>query len=211
MPQHHPKRRPNGDKVTIHQPSQPSHADAWQAADAIATFVPGGATPAAINGIAVKPISRPRELPKWTDLAQASGFAEPEFQPPSGLKPAAGAVVIEPDSRVWIVHPTNAFGGYRATFPKGTVDPGVGLRETALREVFEESGLLVELLAWLTDSHRTRSCTRYYLARRVGGSPADMGWESQAVSLAPKAQLPRLLNQPVDLAIVHALVSQAQR
>ena len=205
MPRYHPKRRANGDKVTIHQPNRPSEAATWLDADAIVTIVPGGETPLVLNGITLQPVTQPRRSLDWSALAETSRFAEPEFASPQGLKPAAGALVIEPDNRIWIVHPTNAFGGYRATFPKGTVDPGDSLRTTALREVFEETGLLVELIGWLSDYHRTQSCTRYYLARRVGGSPADMGWESQAVSLAPRPQLASLLNQPVDHAIVHAL------
>jgi 8-oxo-dGTP pyrophosphatase MutT (NUDIX family) len=205
MPHYHPKRRANGDKVTIHQPSRPSEAANWMDADAIVTIVPGGETPVVLNGIALQPVTQPRRSLDWSALAETSRFAEPEFAPLQGLKPAAGALVIEPGNRIWIVHPTNAFGGYRATFPKGTVGPGDSLRTTALREVFEETGLLVKLIGWLTDSHRTQSCTRYYLARRIGGSPADMGWESQAVSLVPRPQLASLLNQPVDHAIVHAL------
>ena len=52
---------------------------------------------------------------------------------------------------------------------------------------------------------RSLSYTRYYLAQRVGGSPADMGWESQAVLLVPVNQLARHLNSPYDVPVLNAL------
>jgi len=110
--------------------------------------------------------------------------------------------VVEPDGRVWVVAPTNAYLGTRATFPKGK---GTDLKATALKEVFEESGLRVELTGFLADSTRTTSRTRYYLARRVGGSPAAMGWESQAVLLVPVGQLRNVLNLSLDHPTVDAL------
>jgi hypothetical protein len=76
---------------------------------------------------------------------------------------------------------------------------------TALIEAFEESGLRVRLLNHLIDVARSTTYTRYYLAERVGGNPADMGWESQAVILAPLAELPVLLNNSNDLPIIEAL------
>jgi hypothetical protein len=49
--------------------------------------------------------------------------------------------------------------------------------------------------------------TRYYLARRVGGSPADMSWESQAVHLVPKAELSKFLNHAADADLLNALAA----
>ena len=45
----------------------------------------------------------------------------------------------------------------------------------------------------------------YYLAERVGGHPADMGWETQAVMLVPQEQLPQWLNSSYDTPIIEAL------
>ena len=103
-----------------------------------------------------------------------------------------------------MVAPSNAFGGYKATFPKGRLD-GKSAKVTALIEAFEESGLRVRLLSHLIDVARSTTYTRYYLAERVGGNPADMGWESQAVILAPLAALPVLLNNSNDLPIIEEL------
>lgn len=103
--------------------------------------------------------------------------ADPPFEANS-LPAAAGAAVVESDDRGWVVAPTNAFGGFKATFPKGHSN-GPGLRAAAVKEVFEESGLRVEILSHLIDVTRSTTRTRYYLARRTGGTPADMGWESR--------------------------------
>lgn len=132
-------------------------------------------------------------------------MAEPPFTLPPGLRAAAGAVVLEDDGRVWLVSPTNGFGGYSATFPKGRVDAGGSLQHTAIREVFEESGLVVRLRAHLIDVRRTQTYTRYYIAKRIGGCPSSMGWETQAVYLVPAARLEEVAVHPNDAAIIDAL------
>jgi 8-oxo-dGTP pyrophosphatase MutT (NUDIX family) len=124
---------------------------------------------------------------------------------PPGLAPAAGAVILEDDGRVWLVAPSNGFGGYAATFPKGRLDPGTSLPCAAVREAFEESGLRVDIVGFLVDARRTLTFTRYYIARRIGGSPARMGWESQAVHLVPLARLREVAVHPNDLPVIEAL------
>lgn len=147
---------------------------------------------------------RPKRPAEWEALAARHAVAELDFKVPVGYKKAAGVVVREPDGRVWIVAPSNAFAGYQATFPKGTME-GMSAQATALVEAFEESGLQVRLLSHLVDVKRSQSYTRYYLAERIGGHPADMGWESQAVMLVPKPSLPQVLNSANDLPIIDAL------
>ena len=201
----HPRPDENGEPVIIKKPSQPSSLEAWTDPDAVATVVPDGAMPTAINGV---PVISWTQLPKtgaeWEALAAKETISEPEFKVPSGYKKAAGAVIREPDGRLWIVAPSNQFAGYQATFPKGTMS-GLSAQASALVEAWEESGLQVRLINQLVDVKRTQSYTRYYLAERVGGSPADMGWESQAVMLVPFNNLRDVLNSPNDLPVVDAL------
>ena len=204
---HHPRTDPKGRPVPIASPHVPSPLPAWADPGATAAVVPGGPMPAALHGI---PFASWREAPAeraaWARLADAMPFEAPNFDS-KGMEPAAGAVILEPDGRVWLVAPSNAYGGYRHTFPKGKAH-GLDLRATALKEAYEESGLRIRLLAHLLDVTRSASRTRYFLALRLGGNPADMGWESQAVLLAPAAALASLLNQPVDLPIAAALASR---
>lgn len=200
----HPCPNDKGQPVFIATPSSPCEPGAWDDPARVATAVPGGCVPAALNGIAFAAVG-------LADLPPPVAIDEPPYVPPAGLRAAAGAVVVEDDGRVWLVAPTNGFGGYDATFPKGRVDPGAGLQATAVREVFEESGLAVEIVAFLADVRRTQTYTRYYLARRTGGSPAMMGWETQAVHLVPPAQLARVAAHANDTAIIAALAAALER
>lgn len=198
-PQLHPFPDDAGQPVPIRRPSTPSPLAAWNDANALATVVPGGPLPAALCGLAFG------SAPCPPAAEPAGGFAEPPFALPPGFRPAAGVAIVEPDGRIWLVAPTNGFGGYAATFPKGRVDPGVGLVATAVREAWEEAGLAVALTAHLLDVRRTQTYTRYYLARRTAGRPSDMGWETQAVHLAPPALLQEVAAHPNDAPVIAAL------
>jgi ADP-ribose pyrophosphatase YjhB (NUDIX family) len=156
---------------------------------------------AMINGVVLAPASAPAfgELP-------AGDFAEPELPAlRPGQRRASGVVMVEPDGRVWIVEPTNHFGGYRHTFPKGRAEPGLTLQQNAVKEGFEESGLVAEILGYLGDFEGTSTNTRYYLARRRAGAPWAAGWESQAVRLAPADIAARLLNAARDRRVLAAV------
>lgn len=201
----HPRCDENGKPVQLKHPSTASPLGAWDTPAAVACVVPDGPMPAHVNGIRTASwVDHPTNAAAWEALAAQHAIAEPDLKAPAGFKLAAGVVVKEVDGRVWLVAPSNAFGGYRATFPKGTMD-GLSAQATAIVEAFEESGLKVRLLRHLIDVTRTQSHTRYYLAERVSGNPADMGWETQAVMLAPQASLSDLLNSPYDQPIVQAL------
>jgi 8-oxo-dGTP pyrophosphatase MutT (NUDIX family)/DNA-binding transcriptional regulator YiaG len=160
-----------------------------------------------VNEVAIEPgESLLPEPADWEQQARSMDFEEPPFDA-EGSEPAAGAVVVEPDGRLWLVSPTNEYGGYKSTFPKGKAH-GMSLKATALKEVFEEAGLRVELFSHLVDVTKTTSRTRYYLARRTGGNPAAMCWEVQAVHLVPLETAKELLNQPVDHQVIDALTER---
>jgi 8-oxo-dGTP pyrophosphatase MutT (NUDIX family) len=195
----HPCLNDELEVVTIHRPSLPTSLASWDDPVVSATVTPGGAMTAVLNGIVPAPCAL--ALPPAHE-----SIAEPAFILPHGMKAAAGAVVLEDDGRVWLVSPTNGFGGYAATFPKGRVDPGSSLQHTAVREVFEEAGLLVRLEAHLIDVPRTQTYTRYYLARRIGGCPSAMGWETQAVHLVPAARLADVATHANDAPVIRALI-----
>jgi 8-oxo-dGTP pyrophosphatase MutT (NUDIX family) len=194
---HHPCKNDDGEPVVIHRPSTPTPSVHWEQPGALATAVPACGMPGSLNGLALAPALSVSDAGEPVD--------EPAFILPAGLRPAAGAVVVEDDGRVWLVSPTNGFGGYSATFPKGRVDAGGTLQHTAIREVYEESGLVVRLQAHLIDVRRTQTYTRYYIAKRIGGCPSSMGWETQAVHLVPAARLEEVAAHPNDAALIRAL------
>jgi 8-oxo-dGTP pyrophosphatase MutT (NUDIX family) len=205
MPQLHPCPDDAGNPVVIRMPSTPTALAAWQDPARLATVLPDGALPESVNGIALAPWSAvPDTAAGWAALAEHALLEEPPFVLPAGMNAAAGAVIVEDDGRVWLVAPSNRFGGYSATFPKGRADSGASLHCTAIRETFEEAGLQVQLVAFLADSRRTLTYTRYYIARRIGGTPAAMGWETQAVHLVPIAQLERVASHHNDFPVIKA-------
>jgi 8-oxo-dGTP pyrophosphatase MutT (NUDIX family) len=208
MKTYHPCTDDQGQNVELKQPHQPTSLSAWDNANELATVTPGSPMPAAVGGLAIFPwLTAPSTSAGWEELAALTLFDEPAMKTVSGKKPASGAVVVEPDGRVWVVSPSNRHGGYGNTFPKGKHEQSQALclRANALKEVFEEAGLQVELTRFLCDSVRSTSVTRYYLARRLSGNPADMCWESQAVHLVPAGQLAAFVSHPNDQSILAAL------
>lgn len=203
----HPQRDDHGHKVVISHPDTPSAMTYWCDPQAIAVATPGCPMPRRIGSVEVAQWrDAPASAAAWQALVQGTHLDEPPLSVHGSRKPSAGCVTIEPDGRVWVVAPTNGFGGYPRTFPKGktgTMSP----HATAIKETHEESGLQVELLGFLCDSIRTTSVARYYIARRLGGSPAAMGWESQAVLLVPSAQLTAVVTHPNDQPIVKKILA----
>lgn len=203
----HPKPNEHGQPVIIKSPTTPTSMEAWNNPAAIATVVPGGHMPAELNGVPFDPWGdHPTTTTEWNScVGLMPGLVEPAVEVPPGKKASAGVVAVEPDGRVWIVHPTGGFGGYNTTFAKGRVEAGMSMQATAVREAWEESGLKVRITGLLGDFDRTTTRTRYFLAERTGGTPALMGWESQGVSLAPLDALPGLLNGAADAPVLAAL------
>jgi 8-oxo-dGTP pyrophosphatase MutT (NUDIX family) len=202
----HPQKDEHGKAVPLYNPTKPTGPETWEDPAAKATFVPGGKAPASLNGMALAPwLDHPVDPDDWDDVeGQDATLVEPELKVASHKQPAAGLVIEEPDGRVWVVHPSNMFAGYKRTFPKGHTETGINLQASAIKEAFEESGLKAEITGFLGDFERGLTTTRYYTARRTGGTPTDCGWESQAVSLVPKSMLYDLLNRDVDHPIAEA-------
>lgn len=202
----HPRPDNAGNPVKIQTPSAASSLAAWADPAAIACVLPDGQMPAELNGVAFSAWQPPSHA-AWMEPA----LEAPPFQCPKGLRPAAGAVVQEADGRVWLAMPTNQFGGLPYVFPKGRLEEGGSLAVTALREVWEEIGLRVHLIAHLIDVKRSTTYTRMFLADRVGGHPGTMGWESQAAALCPVDQLHMVLESPHDMSIISALEQMSSK
>ena len=206
MTTYHPCPNDDGEPVVIRKPSTSTPLPHWDDPGKLATVLPGGALPPMLNGVPFSAwAGAPSNSDGWSACVADVGVDEPPFVLPSGMAAAAGAVILVDDGRVWLVAPSNGFGGYSATFPKGRVDPGTSLHCASVREAFEESGLQVRVDAFLLDVRRTLTYTRFYIARRIGGSPAAMGWESQAVHLVPLAQLRQVAGHPNDAPVIAAL------
>jgi hypothetical protein len=155
--------------------------------------------PDELNGVAFKPFNAPTTTAGWNKVAgQKPDLVEPDIEVPPGKHVSAGLLIQEPDGRVWLVKPKGGYGDYNYTYPKGTQDPGLSLQATAIKEAFEESGLHGEITGLAGDYLGETSITRYYLAKRIGGSPTQFEKESEGVSLVPPEKLHDFLNKERD-------------
>jgi 8-oxo-dGTP pyrophosphatase MutT (NUDIX family) len=114
-------------------------------------------------------------------------FPEPKAR---GKWTSAGGVVIpsfHPDEMdfVYIRKPTGGYGGKKWTLPKGRVDEGESKKDTAVREVAEETGIKAQIVpgGYLGQYRGDFSETHYYLMVRTGGAKAAMDGETEEVRL----------------------------
>jgi 8-oxo-dGTP pyrophosphatase MutT (NUDIX family) len=75
---------------------------------------------------------------------------------------SAGGVVFDDQGRVAIVLQRNRQGRLRWTLPKGRLDPGETPIRAAMREVYEETGLVVRILHRLGVYEDDTRRTHYY-------------------------------------------------
>jgi hypothetical protein len=174
-------------------------------ADSIVTFVPEQSLPASLY-IPVKGAIQAVDDNAKTVYGKLKIEIDPTLDTPfvgkPGLKKSAGMIVVDGDTgKIWVNSPKNQFGGYKATFPKGTAELQLPMQEVGIKEVFEETGLQAKPLFHLGDYEKTTSITRYYVGVKTGGSPAMMGWESEAVNLVPIHKLEGFMNVVIDKKI----------
>jgi 8-oxo-dGTP pyrophosphatase MutT (NUDIX family) len=171
-------------------------------------FTKSSPVPKELNGIPFKTWHPP------DDWSKVSGTNSEIKEPPmvAGRKRVSSGVVIhEPDGRIWLTKPLKQFGGYRYTFPKGGEEEGLSLQQNAIKEAFEETGLKAKITGFAGDWHGDTSVTRLYHAVRESGHPHSHGWESEAITLAPKEKAGKLLNRSRDKAVLKYLQGKSQR
>lgn len=191
----HPHKAENGRPVQINSPDCPTNPATWTNSNLAACFTPGCEVPESLNDITISKVAP----------AENYGEIEEPILTPQRYTISSGIVCIESDRRVWLVTPTNHFAGYHFTFPKGICEPWHTLQQTAIKETYEETGLVCQITDFLGDYYRTVSQTRFYVGKRIGGSPAEMHWESQSVHLVPMYELLNFVHTPVDRRIVQDL------
>jgi ADP-ribose pyrophosphatase YjhB (NUDIX family) len=148
-----------------------------------------------VNGQAFSSFKAPAD---WNSVSgQDHNINEPAL-PKSKKKISTGLIMHEPDGRVWMAKPTNEFGGYKHTFPKGKLEKSLHPQANAIKEAWEETGLKGKIQSYAGDAEGDTSITRYYHATREGGHPLEHGWESEGVVLAHPNNLHKFLNRSRD-------------
>src|SRR5262249_4241866 len=113
---------------------------------------------------------------------------------------SSGGVVVRPGSNAWdvaVIEPQQENAGKTSdktgkkqvlALPKGLVDSGESPEATALREVFEETGVRAEIIAKLkdikyvyvrtwSDNQRVFKIVSFYLLRYIAGTINDISEE----------------------------------
>ena len=191
----HTQTKEDGTQVVIQNPH--IAINNWSDPNKLSTVTPNGGADKAKDFGEFDPPTDPKG---WEWEAEEVKEKEP-FVPVAGKKSAAGVVIKDPDGSYYIVSPTNKFGGSGYIFPKGGQDAGLSLGATAVKEAYEETGMKVKLLQHIGDYEKSTSKVRYYLAEPEAGSPANMGWETQAVHKVPASSVLDILDNPVDKKI----------
>jgi 8-oxo-dGTP pyrophosphatase MutT (NUDIX family) len=100
--------------------------------------------------------------------------------------------------------------GVTWSLPKGTPDAEETLEQTALREVTEETGLDVRIVApvgpieyqFVQRGTRIHKTVHYYLMEPTGGDLADHDHEFEQVRWVPVVEADSLMSFPTERAIV---------
>ena len=100
--------------------------------------------------------------------------------------------------------------GVTWTLPKGTPDPGETVEETALREVGEETGLEVRIVAplpsiqytFVQSGTRIHKTVHYFLMEAVGGDLSRHDREFERVRWVTFDEAPGLLTFPTERSLV---------
>lgn len=199
----------HGYKMPARKPMPKSSGEPGGAGSVVA-FKPGeGSGIKALNGVAIKSWEPPASWEGWAGVeGQADVGEPPEPSVPKGMRLASGVIIRESDGRVWLMRPAGGFGGYDQTFPKGGAEEGLSLQANAIKEAYEETGLKVRITGFAGDHEGDTSVTRFYVAERTGGDPADAGEETEGVVLAPVDQIGGMLNRKRDREIAAGLRDQ---
>lgn len=130
------------------------------------------------------------QLPVDTqDMEKISESIDPDTIP---VADAYGGVLIK-DGKILLREPTNHYGGYVWTFAKGRIEDGDTPEETAIREVFEETGYHGEIIKLIPKKFGgDTSVTVFFLMKPVG-APSDFGWETQSIKWCTKEEAIELI------------------
>lgn len=128
--------------------------------------------------------------------------------PHPGPTPGAGGVVLDGAGRVLLVR-------YRSgawAFPKGHVEPGETLEQTAVREVREETGVVAAAVAPLPATHYTNDrgearVIHWFAMRARGGASTTLEDTFAEGGFFAQAEAAAMLSYPEDQQLLRAALA----
>ena len=119
-----------------------------------------------------------------------------EFNPyESKMKQSAGVIIILNKEKILICHPSNAKWMASYSFPKGGIDEGETIKQAAIRELFEETSVLVDeskiskeplVLDYMNYKKKDVVYKRIYLYTMYINDVSEIGLDSEVI---PKEKL----------------------
>lgn len=128
----------------------------------------------------------------------------------TGPTPGAGGVVLDGAGRVLLVR-------YRSgawAFPKGHVEAGETLEQTAVREVREETGSIAIPLAPLPETRYTNDrgearVIHWFVMRAAGSAPTTLEETFPEGGFFPAGEAAGMLTYPEDQSLLRAALALA--
>ncbi len=129
-----------------------------------------------------------------------------------------GGVVINQDGQVLLREPDGHYGGYVWTFAKGEPSPGETIEQTALREVFEETGVKGQIVAKIPGVFRGSTTDNEYFLMALKEDAKQFGHETKAVRWVTQSEAEELISQTLcstgktrDLQVLGAAYAMLQQ
>jgi 8-oxo-dGTP pyrophosphatase MutT (NUDIX family) len=132
------------------------------------------------------------------------------------VKLSFGGVLFDNQGRVLLRRPANEFDGYVWTFAKGRMEAGGTPEETALREIFEETGYRAAIVGEVPGAFAGGTSINRYFLMVPSGAPEpldpreteEVRWvgHEEAVALIKQTRNPA--GSERDLAVLEAAVRE---
>jgi 8-oxo-dGTP pyrophosphatase MutT (NUDIX family) len=123
---------------------------------------------------------------------------------------SAGGAVIDQRGRIALVRQRDRRGRWRWTLPKGRMEPGETAEATALREVYEESGLRARILRPII-LHEGRLHFTHFFEMALERDDGVHDGETKEVRFVPFVEAVALVRSQRDLRVLRRLVEIGTR
>jgi 8-oxo-dGTP pyrophosphatase MutT (NUDIX family) len=123
---------------------------------------------------------------------------------------SAGGAVIDGRGRIALVRQRDRKGRWRWTLPKGRMDPGETAEATAVREVYEESGLRARIVRPIV-LHEGRLHFTYFFEMTLERDDGVHDGETREVRFVSLVEAVELVRSRRDLRVLRRLVEIATR